>query len=323
MWNKRARTYQERLLSKRVIYISKYQVHWECRSSKASDTFPRGLPPLLWESIHTPGQGYRPQGRPFASSLAPDRHREIVHYDIWSTVVAAYNQKPALHGDNKLVGLNGPCKEMSRIVNDECLAGHWKRSMSWSLLWRPIRCSETIGNSRDPLFPSWSWTGWNGTLEVPKFFPGESLLQDVTLKDPDTPILRQKHLLPAVLRLRGRLSVVRATTDPATSKTVLRVSLNDHRVIHAIVHFDFKDKIDEHGEEFYALWTRSSRSSHLVGSQFSMNAVLLDFDKGTQYYNRCGICTITVENTEAKCEFEWSEQDILYESNAAQFINIR
>jgi hypothetical protein len=322
-WEKKAWTHQERLLSQRIIYFSEHQIHWECRSSKASDTFPRGLPPLLWESVHMPGQGFRPQGRPFASSGAPYTQREIVHYDIWSSVVAAYNRKQALHGDDKLAGLSGPAKEMKRILNDECIAGHWRRSLSWSLLWRPIRCSESVVNNRDPSFPSWSWAGWKGSLEVPKFFPGVSLIEDTPLKVPLTANSCKRSSSPALLHLRGQLSRVETTTDLTNSKSSPKIRLNNGRTVDAIIHHDFKDNISEHGKELHALWTRLSRSSHLVGSQFSMNALLLTFDQKTHIYSRCGICTITVKNTEANCEFEWSERDLLYESGAAQTINIR
>lgn len=51
-WDTRAWVLQERLLSKRVLHLTDKQMYWECNELKASETFPRGLPPLLWESIH-------------------------------------------------------------------------------------------------------------------------------------------------------------------------------------------------------------------------------------------------------------------------------
>ena len=51
-WDTRAWTLQERLLSKRVLHLTDKQMYWECNELKASETFPHGLPPLLWESIH-------------------------------------------------------------------------------------------------------------------------------------------------------------------------------------------------------------------------------------------------------------------------------
>ncbi|CAI6339647.1 unnamed protein product [Periconia digitata] len=52
-WDTRAWSLQERLLSRRILHLNAPQVYWECNGLKASETFPRGLPPLLWEKVHT------------------------------------------------------------------------------------------------------------------------------------------------------------------------------------------------------------------------------------------------------------------------------
>ncbi|KAF2868701.1 hypothetical protein BDV95DRAFT_119900 [Massariosphaeria phaeospora] len=49
----RAWSLQERLLSRRLLHLGDEQMYWECNSLKASETFPRGLPPLVWEKVHT------------------------------------------------------------------------------------------------------------------------------------------------------------------------------------------------------------------------------------------------------------------------------
>ncbi|KAF2637396.1 hypothetical protein P280DRAFT_521080 [Massarina eburnea CBS 473.64] len=51
-WDTRAWTLQERLLSHRLLYMGE-QLYWECNTLKASETFPRGMSPLLWEKVHT------------------------------------------------------------------------------------------------------------------------------------------------------------------------------------------------------------------------------------------------------------------------------
>lgn len=52
-WDTRAWSLQERLLSRRLLHLGAEQMYWECNTLKASETFPRGLPPLLWEKVHT------------------------------------------------------------------------------------------------------------------------------------------------------------------------------------------------------------------------------------------------------------------------------
>lgn len=51
-WNTRAWVLQERLLSHRFLHLGE-QMYWECNTLKASETFPRGLSPLVWEKVHS------------------------------------------------------------------------------------------------------------------------------------------------------------------------------------------------------------------------------------------------------------------------------
>ncbi|KAF2258458.1 hypothetical protein CC78DRAFT_587149 [Lojkania enalia] len=56
-WDTRAWSLQERLLSRRLLHTAGEQMYWECNALKASETFPQGLPPLVWEKVHTKGLG--------------------------------------------------------------------------------------------------------------------------------------------------------------------------------------------------------------------------------------------------------------------------
>lgn len=51
-WDTRAWALQERLLSRRFLHLGE-QMYWECNALKASETFPRGLSPLIWEKVHS------------------------------------------------------------------------------------------------------------------------------------------------------------------------------------------------------------------------------------------------------------------------------
>lgn len=53
IWDTRLWTLQERLLSKRLLYVTPHQLYWDCHGLKASDTFPKGLPSLVWEKVHS------------------------------------------------------------------------------------------------------------------------------------------------------------------------------------------------------------------------------------------------------------------------------
>lgn len=55
-WNTRAWVLQESLLSRRFLHLGE-QMYWECNSLKASETFPHGLTPLVWEKVHNKNAG--------------------------------------------------------------------------------------------------------------------------------------------------------------------------------------------------------------------------------------------------------------------------
>jgi serine/threonine protein kinase len=52
-WDTRAWVLQERMLCGRLLHLTGEQMYWECNALKASETFPHGLPSLVWEKVHT------------------------------------------------------------------------------------------------------------------------------------------------------------------------------------------------------------------------------------------------------------------------------
>ncbi|KAF2127943.1 hypothetical protein P153DRAFT_367866 [Dothidotthia symphoricarpi CBS 119687] len=51
-WDTRAWALQDRLLSRRLLRLGTRQMYWECGALRASDVFPQGLAPLVWEKVH-------------------------------------------------------------------------------------------------------------------------------------------------------------------------------------------------------------------------------------------------------------------------------
>jgi serine/threonine protein kinase len=70
-WDTRAWALQDRLLSRRFLHLGA-QMYWECNSLKASQALPRGLPPLLWEKVHT---------RSDTTSASPRRSKSRARYE--------------------------------------------------------------------------------------------------------------------------------------------------------------------------------------------------------------------------------------------------
>jgi serine/threonine protein kinase len=71
-WDTRAWALQERLLSHRFLHLGQEQLYWECNSLKASETFPRGLPSLVWEKAHT-----RPELAGYSQPLSAKQAKQL------------------------------------------------------------------------------------------------------------------------------------------------------------------------------------------------------------------------------------------------------
>jgi hypothetical protein len=310
------------LSSSRVIYISETKVQWECAGLKASNTFPRGLPSLIWESVHYrhDDQGFRFRIRSFMSSGAPFTEREIVHYDIWSSIVTAYSRKPSLQRPTKLAGLAGPAIEMEKIVKDEYLLGHWKRTISWSLLWHSKGSQNNACKKHGSSIPSWSWVGWNGSVEIPKYFPGRCLVDLVSMDSQISSTHSKVQPSKTILCLRGRLSMIHLMEDSRSHELQPQILLKNKTAVPVICHHDC---VLEKTKEYYALWMRLTSSSHLESSQFSISALILVYDEQADWFVRSGVLTIASGDKETNQQFDWSEKDLEYASDGAQIINIR
>jgi serine/threonine protein kinase len=320
-YSRRGWSFQERLLSQRVLYFSENQVHWECKQHKASDIFPNGLPALLWESVHNPSGSFRPPRRPYASSVAPYTPRQIRHYDIWSTLVTAYSRRDAISDLERLTSLEGSISEMAKIVNDVCLAGHWKQTCSWTLLWHLEISTLHESNHRNDHFPSWSWAGWKCPVELPKYFPGRSLIEITDFRDPKPLASGDPTSSVATLNLYGRRSTGWLAVSPTTNELHMPIYLKNGRVLNANVRQDLGMEPREH-IRYDVLWTRLSTSSHLADSKLSINGILLSYDEKTDTFTRRGICTLAA-SSDASHGLDWSEEDITYVSDEAQIISIR
>jgi hypothetical protein len=124
----RAWTYQERLLSPRLVYFTAGEVMWECSKVSACECF-------------EPGTNARPdyliresEKRLYQKAIAkPGFQYTKMH---WREIVSTYSALKLTFEKDKLPALSGVAKEMFRSrPGDEYLAGLWKNSVLDDLCW--------------------------------------------------------------------------------------------------------------------------------------------------------------------------------------------
>lgn len=187
--NTRAWVVQERVLAPRVLHFGSHQVYWECNEMNACETFPDGVPDdLIFEEPRFKGQRPAIDGtrlRCFSAEwyglLGADT--ELNAYDIWCNVLQTYTRSNLTKEEDKLVAISGVAKDMQQLLNDEYLAGLWRRHLPYHLLWYKERASLTsfrLGTAKYRA-PSWSWASLDGeiTTHPISHLRGEQILIEI------------------------------------------------------------------------------------------------------------------------------------------------
>ena len=302
IWFTRAWTLQESLLSKRRIVLTDDDVHWECQSLRATSTFPRGLDPYMWESIYGKWEQRivrctcqyiqpAPRSNPLPMS------KEIALYDFWAVVVTKYTSEAS--GDCRdqvyaYVGLLPVAKKMKTAIKDNFLVGLWERSLSWSLLWKvDSPCgsgSEELMRKRTkPVFPSWSWAGWTGTVRMPRYTPGRSLITILKVE-----VTEDESSVLGRLSLRGPVSAAYLIPSADTEIPIFQIALSlspkaQPNLVHVVGHFDYGPDMALLSSKLFAVWVWLAIPNSMTRP--AIGAVLLrkTEEDENNIFRRCGM----------------------------------
>lgn len=182
-WNTRGWVFQERLLSKRVLFFTREQVFWECAEAKTSQydtgyatSKVHGLPSqsestkgdqsgsahnlhkMLW--IH-PTDRPKPlpvPGRP-AFREVWDEHQRL---ETWWFITKRYSECDLTYGTDRWFAIKGLCEVLRHHYDSDIYAGIWGVGVGACLLWHAR--SGPLSPIGDFPAPSWSWLGVKGPI---------------------------------------------------------------------------------------------------------------------------------------------------------------
>jgi hypothetical protein len=174
--NKRGWTLQERELSPRVLYFNKHTVLFECREARggergdstktaASDhEHPRHpsqvlISKLQIQSCETkiPRRALDPVTEASKAATSFDSTNQK-RYEVWREMVQGYSRRKLSVPTDKFPALSGLASEFSFLLNDEYIAGLWKRDIIVGLCWSCEIEIDTQNGGQSKYGPSWSWT---------------------------------------------------------------------------------------------------------------------------------------------------------------------
>jgi hypothetical protein len=162
--NSRAWTFQERILSERLIEFSSTQVRWRCRSKQSCEA---GFPPkrryekFFHDSLILAD----------LASSAADGHDSVILLGDWAGLVNSFTRRELSDPGDKLLAFSAVPSMVKR--KGAYLAGLWESDLPFNLCWRVRNIWTPLGGSQDTRqprpttyrAPSWSWASVDGTID--------------------------------------------------------------------------------------------------------------------------------------------------------------
>ncbi|KAH7067971.1 heterokaryon incompatibility protein-domain-containing protein [Paraphoma chrysanthemicola] len=157
-WNTRAWTFQERVLSSRMLFITEQQIFFKCDhvagvlaedlDSKLSKRIP------ITHAMDDTGTDRIPQ-------------QWSVNILSYLRTVESFTARELTFPGDVLDAFSGIAQRMRTFFRSGFLYGLPQSELDYCLLWEPAghirrRCTQPDKEEGEPLFPSWSWAGWTG-----------------------------------------------------------------------------------------------------------------------------------------------------------------
>ena len=195
LWNSRAWTLQERLLSRRLMIFEGGKLTWRCRGMTAHEDLP-GVDvgsepdPFPWLSIKPQYLGLNARKGYVDGSITKSRDgRTIVvrsgTFTEYVKVIEQYTHRDMTYPDDVLGALAGLLRIFERCFGCPVIDNYGlpEALLDAAVLWLPVEKLERRGSSELQL-PSWSWAGWVGRISYEKPFTAISNEQDMLDREP-------------------------------------------------------------------------------------------------------------------------------------------
>ncbi len=161
---------QEKVLSKRLVIFTEYQVFYHCNSATWCED-------AIWEPedpyfLLQPGLGtLSPQ-----TVRSPLPHRNFTGMRKYSHLVTGYHTRQLTNQGDALDAFSGALTALSKELNTSFIWGIPEASFDDNIIWQTPLHNPSL---RREQFPSWSWLGWRASD-----LPG----------DLDFPVIQGQHL---------------------------------------------------------------------------------------------------------------------------------
>ena len=187
-WNTRGWTFQERYLSRRSLFFTKYGVAWHCQAAQWMEDItdaPDGV-----DAVNGSGSGG-------SLKLLPRPWPDLQQ---WITLAVVYNKRQLTYDSDIMNAFAGIESVLAKSFPGGFSCGIPLYFFDACLLWQPIspmtrRYPET-NNEMIKTLPSWSWVGWRGPIDPKSMYCGFDYLHKPECRDTTWrvyPIIQWSH----------------------------------------------------------------------------------------------------------------------------------
>jgi hypothetical protein len=163
-WEQRGWTFQEELLSRRVLYFGRRSISFHCCESRVSEAF----------AAHR-----RPFHIPWISAMLKwNRNQRGTFYDYWHGIISLVSNRNFTFENDLLPAISGAARRSQAFHGDEYIAGLWRGDLPNGLLWIAVPSTERPCQYRGP---SWSWVSVVGYVEMVEMY--DSILYELDKHD--------------------------------------------------------------------------------------------------------------------------------------------
>ncbi|KAH8594707.1 heterokaryon incompatibility protein-domain-containing protein [Bisporella sp. PMI_857] len=176
IWNSRAWTFQERLLSRRLLIFQGGHMFWHCRRFIAHEDMlaeDKGghYSKLPWLTLRKQSLGSDETGD---SSIVvfPDHTTHLVRSQIfmrYAELIEQYTDRELTNDDDILAAMGGLLHIFRQLFKYPMRYGLPEILFDIALLWQPTAKLERRDTEKSD-FPSWSWAGWKGRIKYEEPF---------------------------------------------------------------------------------------------------------------------------------------------------------
>ena len=154
-WSHRCWTFQEEFLSNRLMIVTTNQLFFECKAHCE-----------YCEEVVQEIENFTPADNDFFPRSLYTEEQDSFH--AYAKIILHFTSRELSKPDDYLNALTGILKSWGASFREFAFVGGLPETViDAALLWRPMgACERRLDlHSQTPIFPSWSWAGWEGRVK--------------------------------------------------------------------------------------------------------------------------------------------------------------